>query len=520
MNSAGIEGEVLPEPPVSPGSLGGTFLNVLFASVGYVVIRMLIAPVRIKLLTSLLSKEDYGLLTLIMLTVSFVTLVLSFGSFEFMLRKLPGRTPAYQLRTLRTIATYFGMIAAGGALLGVVLLSLWTPAKLGMSVPDTVACGLILILTVHITQLGYYLLGRSAYAQSRLLTLFQADVWFLPLLGLMWFMEITVHFMLWFWVAWLLLSLLLSQVFIRSRTLLRQRPSRDLFREVLRFGVPLMPMIMGEWIFQVQDRYVLLTFTDLEAVANYTLCFNIAWVGVATGTSLLDLLVTEFYKARNRVRSNALGDLLADASLRKAFTMMLRYGLALSLPIVLALWLARLPILVLLSDPKFADAAGILRWVAPLPLLYLMVMIAGRTLMAIDRGAVVGLATLCAAGLHLFLNIMLTPVLAERGAALAGCVAYGTLAVYLGMRAHLFRWIDWAELQPVRLLLFVLVTGAGLYGAVVLLEGRSFLTLVAGALISLAAMFGLGVIRLSDVHRIMASMQATPEAENTVRVES
>ena len=39
-------------------------INVLFASVGYVAIRIIIAPVRIKLLTSLLSKEDYALLTL------------------------------------------------------------------------------------------------------------------------------------------------------------------------------------------------------------------------------------------------------------------------------------------------------------------------------------------------------------------------------------------------------------------------------------------------------------------------
>ena len=43
---------------------GRMLINVLFASVGYVAIRIIIAPVRIKLLTSLLSKEDYALLTL------------------------------------------------------------------------------------------------------------------------------------------------------------------------------------------------------------------------------------------------------------------------------------------------------------------------------------------------------------------------------------------------------------------------------------------------------------------------
>ncbi|HQK88758.1 MAG TPA: hypothetical protein PLU25_14140, partial [Acidobacteriota bacterium] len=85
--------------------------NLFFASFGYVAIRMLIAPVRIKLLTSLLTKEDYGLLTLIMLTVSFLTLIFSLGSLEYMLRKLPGRPAADQYRTLRTVMSWFGRLA-------------------------------------------------------------------------------------------------------------------------------------------------------------------------------------------------------------------------------------------------------------------------------------------------------------------------------------------------------------------------------------------------------------------------
>ncbi len=502
-------------PVSTPRRRASTLFNLLFASIGYVAIRMVIAPVRIKLLTSLLSKEDYGLLTLVMLTVSFITLLASLGSLEFMLRKLPGRAAAWQWKTLRTVTVYFGLLVASLGIIAAVTLIAWRPESLGLTTANIVACGLILVMTMHLTQLAYFLIGRSQYAQSRLLLIFQADAWFLPLLGFMWFVNISVSFMLWLWAAWLLLTLLLSQVFVSSRKVFKGRPSRALFRQILRFGLPLMPMIMGEWIFQIQDRYMLLAFAGLEAVANFTLCFNIAWVGFMTSVSMLDVLITEFYKARNQVHATDLSTLVGTPALRKAFTMMLRYGLAICIPVVLALWLARVPIVLLLSDPKFSDAAGIMPWVAPLPLLYLMVIITGRTLMAIDRGAIVGIGTLGAAALHLGMHLLLTPLMAERGAALAGCIAYGALAIYLGYRVRLFRWIEWPDLQPLRMAAFAVVSGLAIHGTITLLPGRHFIGLAVAGVACLAAMLMFKVARLADIHHIIASIQAAPPDAST-----
>ena len=484
-------------------------LNVLFASFGYVAIRLVVAPVRIKLLTSLLSKEDYGSLTLIMLTVSFTALVASLGSLEYMLRKLPARAAGYQLRVFCTIAVYFGGLAILiGAVFGGILL-VWRPERIGLRPGDIVAAALILVCTVHLLQLVFFLMSRSQYAQSRLLMLLYADAWFLPVLVAMWFVDLSVSFMLWLWVAWLWLSLVVSQGFVRTRAWLRYAPSRSQLRRVLVFGVPLMPMILGEWIFQVQDRYVLLAFTDLVAVANYTLCFNIAWVAVTSGTSLLDLLITEFYKARNRVATDDFDCLVASADLRRAFTLLLRSGLALSIPIVLGLWYAGLPVILLLSDPQFADAAYIMRWVAPLPLLYLLAMIAGRTLMAIDRGRVVGIGTAVAAGVQLVLLFILTPWLAERGVALGGCLAYGLLAIYLGYRVRLFRWINWADLRPWRLTAFTLLSIAGWQLSARYFEPDSIRWAIVGGSWSLVALFGCGGLRWADLQQLKASIQGT-----------
>ena len=343
--------------------------------------------------------------------------------------------------------------------------------------------------------------------------LLYADAWFLPLLFFMGRIRISISFIIWLWVIWLFLSLAVSQWMVRFRDVFGRSAPRARLRPILAFGVPLLPMIMGEWIFQVQDRYVLLAFTNLDALANYTLCFNIAWVGVGTGTSLLDVLVTEFYKVRNLSGSRDLRALSAHPPLRTSFTLMLRYGLILAVPIVLALWIARVPIILLLSDPKFADAAGLMKWVAPLPLCYILVIISGRTLMALDRGMMVGISTLAAAGVHLTLSVVLAPRMGERGVALAGCAAYSLLAVHLGIQARIIRWIDWKELRPIRLLAFFLITASGLILAVRYGAGRHFLALASGGLVSLAALMILGLVRKSDVDHLMTSVQAPSEPE-------
>lgn len=491
-----------------PRSAAGlkTVLDVLFASLGFVALRLLITPVRIKLLTSLLSKADYGLLTFVMLIISFVTLVSSLGSIEFLMRKLPGRDEDYQFGVLRTVMTWFGAAACVIALAGAAFLIVARPEKLPLTPSQAVAGGLLLVLTVHLTQLVYFLLGRGAYSQSRLLMLLYTDAWFLPLLAFAWSGRVTVGFMLWLWVAWLFLSILFSQIYVPARRVLRCPASRDTLRSILAFGVPLLPVIMGEWIFQIQDRFVILGFMNLESLANYTLCFNIAWVGVSTGTSVVDVLLTEFFKLRNRNPSHRIEDLLADAALRRSFSVMLRYALAIALPIAAALWFAGLPMILLLSDPKFADAAHLMRWVTPMPILYLLFVIAGRTMMALDRGAAVGGATLAAALGNLVLSMFFVPWLGERGAALSGCLSYAVLALYLSSRCRFLAWIDWHELRPWRLAALVLISSLGFLAAVRWIEAAPLIKLLVGGLPVPVALFGLGLVRKSDLHMLMESM--------------
>jgi O-antigen/teichoic acid export membrane protein len=273
--------------------------------------------------------------------------------------------------------------------------------------------------------------------------------------------------MLWIWVFWYLLTSFVTHRWMAMREVLRTTASRESVVEVLRFGWPLMPMIVGDLLTRVQDRYVLLGFTNIGTVACYTLSIGIAMIGVQMGDAALDLLVTEFFRIRNRIRSCALDVLSGEAALRFRFTVMVRYCMVLALGAGLAEIFLPEPIIRFMSSPEFLEAANILPWLAPMTAVYLLYIIFGRVLIALERTREMGWASFVTAFLNLGANFVLIPMWGPRGAAIAATLSMTVLATYLGCRIEFWRWIDWRAMRAPRLAalfvvgvcIFVLVAG-------------------------------------------------------------
>src|SRR5438477_870747 len=98
-------------------------------SFGYVALRAILNPVQIKVLTSLLSPEQYGTMTLITATAWYLADVSSVGHYDFLLRWLPGRAKAQQLRVLTLVWRSFGLFVASLAVVIVTALLMFRPTK-------------------------------------------------------------------------------------------------------------------------------------------------------------------------------------------------------------------------------------------------------------------------------------------------------------------------------------------------------------------------------------------------------
>ena len=496
----------------SPGAWK-QLINVFFASFGFIALRFLLSPIRIKVLTTLLTKEQYGTLGVIMAMIAFILQVSSLGSLEFMLRRIPGRDDVYQYGRFRVILVVFGGLAALVAAAGAGWLSVHPPRKLALGPAEIAACALLLVLTVHLSQYVHFLLGLSKYALSRIAQLLSSDTWFVVLAPLLWIGGgLRTGHVLWLWVGWLVLTIAVMQPGVRMSRVWSVHPPRgEALREILAFGVPLMPMILGEWLVRTQDRFVLLGVLDAAAVGNYTLCVNTATVGILVGGAVLDILLTEFFKRVNRAGGGDLAALATRPDLRAGFTAMVRYAAIIGLPFAAAMaWTGR-PVLRVLSDPKYLDAAPVLVWLAPYPLFYLLTVVFGRTLLAASRSRELGLASLAAAGLNIAGNLLLVPSMKENGAALSITASYGLLALYLGVRVGAWRWIDRRRLGPVRLtLLFAASAGACVLAERHLAAAGALVVLGAAGAGILAAVVALGLLRRDDLGLALGTFAKDP----------
>jgi O-antigen/teichoic acid export membrane protein len=448
--------EQSPSSAPASGRAAGRLSAFFLLSFGYVGLRFLLSPVRSRLLTEQLPKELYGCLTLAVTTVTFVATLLALGGYEFLARRLPGLPAARQKGwfslLLRRLALP-GWLAAGAAAF---LFRLVHGPVSGLTDTDLLCLWADLGLTLWLLYRVFYSLGCGRIGTLRAIQLFQNDLWFVAVFAAGAWAAAAFSRTLWIWTAWLAVLALAVLAFDRHPGPAEPPPGGGV-RDVLAFGLPLMPMMLGENMFRLADRYLLVHFRDMAVVAEYTLAMNIAMMAYVTGASLLDLVIPRLYAAANR--RNAAAGAPASAptdDMRRLFSLMIRHMTGLGAILGLALAFFRRDVFAIIAGPDFRDAAALMPWIAPIPLAFLLSMVASRALLAQDRSRLVGTATLGAALLNLAVDFAVVPRWGAQGAALATFGSMLCLAVFLlaVLRAH--RWLVLDELRPVRVLAGIL----------------------------------------------------------------
>lgn len=499
-----------PEPSKpAPHRLGRLLLFVL-PSFGYMGLRFLLNPLRMRLLTEMLPKELYGSLTLAVTTVTFLAILSSLGGFEFLMRRLPGLPPSLQRGWLHLIMSRLalpGWLLAGAAGAAAKAAG-WLPA---LSVPDLALSWSALGLTSWLMYRTYYSLGCGDLLRVRIIQLFQSDLWFIVFVALGSWAAASLTNSLWVWMGWLAATAI--GVRLWSRLPAEKTRPTERFRTVLHYGVPLLPMIWGEILFRLADRYVLLGFFDLKIVADYTLCMNMAMMVYVMGISLLDLASPPLYAECNRQTAGA-GPGPNDA-MRRLFSAMMRHMWGIGLPAGLALAVFHRDIFQILSGPAFREASVLLPWMAFIPFVYLTVTATSRALLAMNRPRLVGGATLAAAGMNLGLDVLLAPRWGGVGIAVATVFSMAVLACALGWVLGWRSWLLRSELRPGSIALATVICATGF---AVLRWGfpdlNAWIRLLAGGVLAGGALMGLRIFSPRDI--VPAKAPPVPEVDSAV----
>ena len=325
--------------------------------------------------------------------------------------------------------------------------------------------------------------------------LFQHDLWFFAIAGAAIAGAAYFTALVGVWLAWL--TVLVVVVTRLTGTVRGSGRPAGTVGDAVSFGLPLLPMIAGDILFRIADRYLLLGYQNMSVVAEYTLCMNIAMIAYTVGASLMDLKIPALYAARNAASGASGGG--PTEEMRAIFSVMLRLVLGAGIPASLALVFFSRDILRLLSGPAFHEAAPLLPWTAPVPVLFLVVAVWSRGLLAMDRSRLVGGMTLAAALVSGGLSFLLIPGGGAPGAASAISISLLALVVGLGWQLRWTHWMAWSAVRPWSLFLLTVMCVAGFAGILEWLPMEEpWWRLAAGGLWALVALAGSRTYAMSD----------------------
>lgn len=467
-------------------------------SYGYIAVQMLVVLIRTKILTGILDKADYFFLNTVVGTIAFVAVIASLGSFEFTLRALPGLDEAGQRSLIGGLVRGIGgLTVAAVVLLSPVILLLQRsllPPDVRLTPSEWAAAALGTIAWAHLLQRHSILMARQQMGRFRLVQFLYAECWFLPAIALWALGGADRTALLWTWTGWMLAVAALTAGFVPYRAALRApRDPRFSLHAVAAFGLPLIPLLMGEQVFRLIDRYFVGGLHGEEAGAEYTLCMNVAMIAYLAGNSILMLIVPRFNRVREARRRLGAPDDHRDPELRHLFCMLLRCGWIFALAAGAGFAAAGPAVLRVLADAKYWDSFPLLAWAAPVSFFFLTFAALSRVLIAFDRTRRVGFITIAGAAVNIALNALLAPRYGGAGAACANWLALACMCALAARDIGLRRWIEPASLKPGRQVLF-LVASLVLFRLGTFLPGGALVQLVVPGLLLLTLIPALGLL--------------------------
>ncbi|NCC49976.1 MAG: hypothetical protein EOM20_02045 [Spartobacteria bacterium] len=419
-------------------------------SMGFVLLTVLIAPVRMAILTRSLAKADYGLFSLLSIAAASLGFVGALGLRQFLIYVLPGKTKDEQGGYL---VSCFVLTLSVSALIGVAFV------VAGHTVPSLTAdfssllilSGAVYILLYALANLGQgYILAVGEFVRYRVLNFSMTCLWLFLALPVILLGNNSVEMMAWLWVLGLAITLGLTAwiVMVKIGKSIFATPRLQVMRDGLRYGVPMLPRYFALALFRLADRFVILAVIGAEEVALYTVAATLVFFAAET-SYFLEFMLPHISEAWNANVTRGQPGCTGKAS--EHFHMTLRLSLLTSIPLMVGLLLWGKDIVEILAGSSFSHSSVVFPVMAPVVPVIAFTSIFQFAISLDGKTLRVGNSILAASVLNLFLNVVLVRQMGIEGAALATTVSYVALLTCTMAMSRLLPYFKLAELRIGRL---------------------------------------------------------------------
>lgn len=209
-------------------------------------------------------------------------------------------------------------------------------------------------------------------------------------------------------------------------------------RQLLAYGVPLLPNGLLRWLINYADRLVIIQILGLASVGVYAASYSLGQVLHLLVMPMGFVLFPFLSRLWDRGERDEVRRYLAHGT---------RYYLLIAMPACLGITLLSQPLLRLIATAEFETSQQVVLWIAAGFIFNGLFQINAYAFHLTHRARVLSLILLAAAAVNIGLNLALVPQLGLLGAAVATAVAFALMAgIALGwgrkLVGHRVRWRD------------------------------------------------------------------------------
>jgi O-antigen/teichoic acid export membrane protein len=439
---------------------------------------LLILPI----LTKVLGASDYGIWATVLVTVALVQPLIKLGLDNSILRFLAAKRKE---EIVQGVITTLCVVLFTGAIASLALFfssdlfaTTFLKEEAAASVIRVASC-LLILETMNVVTIGSFRVFGQIKRYS-VVTMLQT----LLEIGLVAFFVLSGHGLMGAVIALIItkaVALAVALSFIISHAGLA-RPDFSVLPVYFRYGLPLVPTLLFEFVIALTDRYVIGGFLGAASVGAYSAAYGIGSVVLMFSVYIMYILRPTVFKGYDEGRIDTVKTYLSYSW---------KYLLMLSIPAAFGLTILSEPLLASLTTAEFvATGKFIIPLVAFSMIIFGMEQIFGTVVLLSKRSGIFPAVFGAAAAVNLGLNLILIPRWGVITAAVTTLIAYALAAaiMYQQSRKYMKFRIDpvfitksvlasglmalaiWA-FQPVGALRIALsvVFGAAIYFAVLLL---------------------------------------------------
>ena len=217
--------------------------------------------------------------------------------------------------------------------------------------------------------------------------------------------------------------------------------SSSRMKEMLTYGLPLIPAVLALWSLRLVDRSLVVLLAGLDEVAVYE-------VGCKIGM-LAGMVALPFGAAWPQFAFSAMHEPQAPEIYRDALTYLMT-ACAFAVLVVTAF---RVDLVQIMAPNTYAGAASVVFWIALSQIAWVLYPVLSVSLKITKRTSYIALVTVSAATINIVLNVLLIPVKGIVGAAMATLAGYVALSlgVYVFGQRFYELPIDWKRIMKVAL---------------------------------------------------------------------